>query len=267
MSKLLSKLLFLSEQDVDWTKFSTSTSDDNDAWNDPVTQALLAMGNDPEGRKVLDAHNQQKTQNYHDALKNNAQLLATTKNIHVNQLKELGKGEGGIAFSLDDKRVFKITTDVKEARVANGLHGKALKGIANIYDVWKFPNSNFYGLIIEKIIPFKSWPEDNLKDGILELTDVHNIKDIVDANGNNWKAAWQNITTSLAYALADQKQGIEQAFMILARIAKELMDNGIQGFSDIHTGNIGKRASTGEVVIFDIGFAQGGSEPPVLGAQ
>ena len=77
----------------------------------------------------------------------------------------------------------------------------------------------------------------------------------------DWNKIWQEIASS---PFADNsQQDLKQALDIFQRIVQSLGSVGITNFFDIHLGNLGKRAS-GEVVVFDVGFAHGGQEPSTL---
>ncbi len=74
------------------------------------------------------------------------------KGIDASKLKKLGVGTMGVAYDLGDK-VLKVTKDVREAKASAIVAGKNIPNVVQVYDIWKFPDVNWYGLIIEKLTP------------------------------------------------------------------------------------------------------------------
>jgi hypothetical protein len=259
---ILKEYIQLILKEFDWNQFSSSDTEDD---NDPVVQTLNKMQADPEGQKAIAAQKQQKDQSHQDILTVNKVALAQ-KGINIAALKRLGQGAGGIAYAIDDKRVLKVTEDQAEASVANSIKGKNLKGIINIFDAWKFPNSNFYGVVMEKVIPFDQWPNDQLKHDLEEIVDTFNLKQLLQKYHGDWEKIWKDMSSSPLFKMAGDPANLKKAFETIAIVGNNLKAAGIQNFFDLHLGNIGKNTA-GNVVVFDIGFAGGGSEPPVLGAN
>ena len=247
--------IFLGE-DFDWDSLSkpqTSQSHEDDA----VMNALRALENDPRGREALIAS---KDQAHGDVLTQNKMLLLR-KGIDISKLKKLGQGAGGIAYDIGNGKVFKVTEDSDEAKISTSLKGKSISGVAMVYDTWKFPTSRMYGIILEKVLPFERWPDDKLKSSIEEVVDTFHLKGMLQKHQGDWNKIWQEIASS---PFADNsQQDLKQALDIFQRIVQSLGSVGITNFFDIHLGNLGKRAS-GEVVVFDVGFAHGGQEPSTL---
>ena len=238
-------LLILEE--IDWNQFSsTQANDDSSA----VFRAIDAMSKDPEGRKILDTHKQKQAKNFEDIL-TNSKVFLQKKGINIVNLKRLGSGAGGIAYAINNEKVLKITTDHQEAMVASTLKNKKIKGVVSIFDIWKFPNSNFYGIIMEKLLPFEKWPNDEMKQSMEEIVDTFNIKNLFNKHHGNWDDIWADINSSPLFKMAGKPQDLKNAFQILITIESNLKTAGIQNFGDVHIDNLGKRTN-GEIVIFDI---------------
>lgn len=242
-------------EDFDWGQFSKPQAPGN-ADDDVVMNALHALENDPRGREaVVNA----KDKAHGDVLSQNKALLLK-KGIDVSKLKQLGQGAGGIAYRMGNGKVFKVTEDASEAKTSTTLKGKSVPGVAIIYDTWKFPTSRMYGIIVEEVVPFEKWQNDTLKSSIEEVVDTFLLKSKLKS-GQTWEQIWQEISSS-PFA-ENSQQDLKQALDVFQRIVQSLASVGITNFFDIHLGNLGKRA-TGEVVVFDVGFAQGGQEPSTL---
>lgn len=261
--KLLNKLIkLLLEADVDWTQFSSGGQEEDD----PVMNALNNLSSNPEAQQAVQQAAAQKQQQHQDILTQNQQALLQ-KGIDIHKLHKLGQGAGGIAYAIDNQRVLKVTGDASEAGSSSFLKGKNVKGIINIYDVWQFPNSNMYGIIMEKIVPFKDWASDPLKQDMEEIVDTFNLKKLIQKHHGDWNQIWQEIDKSELHMPNANKQTMKKALLMLANAVDGLKAVGIHNFFDVHLENLGKRMN-GEVVIFDIGFAHVKSGSiPVLGKQ
>lgn len=246
---------FLGE-DFDWGQFSKpqapSTADD-----DAVMNALQALENDPNGREAVRAA---KDKAHGDVLTQNRVLLMR-KGIDTSKLHKLGQGAGGIAYDMGNGKVFKVTEDANEAKVSTSLKGKSIPGVAAVYDTWKFPSGKMYGIILEKVFPFETWPNDILKSSIEEVVDTFHLKGMLQKHHGDWNAIWQEIAKSPF--VDNNQEDLKRALDIFQRIVQSLGSAGISNYFDIHLGNLGKRPS-GEVVVFDVGFAGGGQEPATL---
>ncbi len=252
---LLEWLSFLLGEDFDWEQFSKPQSSGAD--DDAIMNALRAIENNPEGREALRVS---KDQAHSDVLSQNKNLLLK-KGIDISKLEQLGQGAGGIAYDMGNGKVFKVTEDGNEAKVSTTLKGKNIPGIAIVYDVWKFPTSKMYGIILEKVLPFEKWPNDTFKSSVEEVVDTFHLKGMLQKYNGDWNKIWQEISASPF--LDNDKEQLKQALDVFQRIVQSLNSVGITNFFDVHLGNLGKRAN-GEVVMFDVGFAQGGQEPSTL---
>ena len=252
---LLEWFRFLLSEDFDWEQFSKPQSSGAD--DDAIMNALRAIESDPEGKQALKAS---KDQAHDNVLTQNKNLLLK-KGIDISKLQRLGQGAGGIAYDMGNGKVFKVTEDVNEAKVSTSLKGKNIPGIATVYDVWKFPTSKMYGIILEKVLPFEKWPNDAFKSSVEEVVDTFNLKGMLQKYQGDWNKIWQEISSSPF--LDNDKEHLKQALDVFQRMIQSLGTAGITNFFDVHLGNLGKRAN-GEVVMFDIGFAQGGQEPSTL---
>lgn len=188
---LLELFEFFLKEDFDWEQFSkpqTSQGTNDDA----VMSALQALEKDPSGRETLKTS---KNQAHGDILTQNKMLLMK-KGIDISKLQELGRGAGGIAYDLGNGKVFKVTEDVNEVKVSTSLKNKQIAGVAAVYDTWKFPTSRMYGIILEKVLPFEKWPNDQLKSSVEEIVDTFNLKGMLQKHQGNWNKIWQEIAAS-----------------------------------------------------------------------
>lgn len=94
-------------------------------------------------------------------LKRNEQKLLALKHVVVDSLKELGKGEAGVAFQIDGNRVLKVTTDLEEAQASIRVMGKNKQNVVKIFDVFHFPETQVFGIIEELLTPLSS---DEIKE-------------------------------------------------------------------------------------------------------
>lgn len=240
---------------------SNSNSSDDD--NDPVLRAINNALKDPEGKAAIVSHQKQKNLSIDNVLQTFSKQLLALKKIDITKIHKIGSGAGGIAFELENNNVLKITHDADEARTSNLLKNKKIPGIIFIKDVWQFPNQNLYGIIMEKIIPFKQWPNDTMKNSIEEIVDSFNIKDLLQKHGSDSNKIWKEISTSPLFKLAGNPEDLQRAFLLIFEILNTLKKVGISSFFDLHLDNLGKR-NNGEIVLFDLGFSEGGTEPPLL---
>lgn len=212
------------------------------------------------------------------------------KGINIANLKVLGVGTMGVAYDLGDK-VLKVTKDAREAKTSNVVKGKTVPNIVQVYDIWQFPNTNWFGLIIEKLTPLSKEEEKQLTDGV-----INTMFPVLLANAkDDWNVAMQQLAqqsmrgaVKQAYEKfpdAEQGQGIKdprvQQFIkpiVQKKIAdfdkltkeynmrglfKSLKSLGVQ-YYDFHGGNYGRRAD-GTLVLFDLGRSiSQGAMPPTL---
>ena len=250
-SSKLSRLLFEDDEDMD-----------------AMLNAIMTASQHPEAREAVRAQQQKKTQGLMGVLQDSAvQKALLKKGIDTTKLKKLGQGTQGIAFDIPGSgRVLKVTEDAHEASASNTLVGKSLKHVANVFGVWKFPNTNYYGIVLEKVVPFEQWSNDSLKDAIEEVVDVGGLKSVLMKTRGNWNQTRQEILQSETLSIGKTQQemrAIEQAFDLLFQAHSEIEQAGLD-FFDYNLGNLGKRIKDGSVVVFDIGYSKGGSTPPTL---
>jgi hypothetical protein len=256
--RLLYSWLF---EDFDWEQFSKPSS----AESDPVLDTITKNADNPEFKKAIEDHQKTKTDLLHQTLENNKKLLLK-KHINVSKLQRLGQGTRGIAFGIDEHKVLKITDDNQEAASSNTLKGKSLKRVAQIYDVWQFPNTKLYGIILERVIPFEQITNTQLTEPLEGIVDIAGLKNLLNKTQGNWDSVYNSLFGSQSLFLSKSKEEIvllQQAFSYLREADQELKQSGLQ-FFDYNLGNIGMRQGTNQVVIFDIGYSIGGTPPGLL---
>lgn len=223
------------------------------------------------------------------------------KGINVDQLKQLGVGTMGVAYDLGD-RVLKVTKDKKEAQASAIVAGKNIPNIVQVYDIWKFPGVNWYGLIIEKLTPVSKEEEEKLKQVVLVNTASpkygNGFPQMLHVSGDDWNAAMKLLAQEMtqkaqkqAYAKfpdADPAKGGKgmqdprvtdfvrteasktiQGFDLLTKeykmrqLFKSLKSLGVR-YYDFHGGNYGRRPD-GTLVLFDLGRSiSQGAQPQEL---
>lgn len=267
--KLYNFILKFLREEFNWDQFSRSSSpeESDDPLHAAIQHGLTKAAEDPEGRAVLQQKREEKKDSFKDILEVNKGLLAKEKKINVDSLKLLGSGAGGTAYDIGNGLVLKVTKDSSEAQSSNLIKGKKIPGIIHIQDVWQFPNSSFYGLIMEKIIPFKSWPEDEEKDYLDKIVDNLDLKSKLMKYKDNTGEIWKAILAEPTFSVSGNPEKLSEAFQLLTNIIQQVKSAGINNFFDLHLENLGKRVSNGEVVVFDLGFSDGGTEPSVLGSS
>lgn len=203
------------------------------------------------------------------------------KGINVATLKQLGVGTMGVAYDVGGK-VLKVTKDAREAKASAIVAGKNLPNIVKVYDIWKFPGVEWYGLIIEKLTPLSKEEEKQLTQAVIDTK----FPVILHQSGDDWNKAMQELArqtmrtaTKQAYVQfpeADPAKGgagirderVKQFVSNMAnktvadfnkltkdynmlQLFKSLKQLGIQ-YYDFHGGNYGRRAD-GTLVLFDLG--------------
>jgi hypothetical protein len=211
-------------------------------------------------------------------LQSNADKLLK-KGIHVDQLKQLGVGTMGVAYDMGGDKVLKVTKDPKEAKASSLVVGKNLPNIVKVYDIWQFPNVQWYGLIIEKLTPLSKEEEQALTSTVINTK----FPVLLYQANDDWNEAMKLLAKQTmdgvvqqAYKQfpdAQQGQGIRdprvQEFIRpvvqkkitdfdtltkqykMRELFKSLKTLGIR-FFDFHGGNYGRR-SDGTLVLFDLG--------------
>lgn len=203
------------------------------------------------------------------------------KGINVATLKQLGVGTMGVAYDVGGK-VLKVTKDAREAKASAIVAGKNLPNIVKVYDIWKFPGVEWYGLIIEKLTPLSKEEEKQLTQAVIDTK----FPVLLHQSGDDWNKAMQELArqtmrtaTKQAYVQfpeADPAKGgagirderVKQFVSNMAnktvadfnkltkdynmlQLFKSLKQLGIQ-YYDFHGGNYGRRAD-GTLVLFDLG--------------
>ncbi len=177
---------------------------------------------------------------------------------------ELGRGSNGIAFDIGDSRVLKVTADPSEAKSSFKIEGRANRHIARIHQVFKFPGTEIYGIVQERLQPLDDMEKVDV-DWSMHVIDRILGKDL----GVFWRG-WEAVKDEVSKRPDDRFDDEERAdaFRTLERyqlpeMMDEVMRRGI-GFHDYHSGNIMKRGS--DYVIADLGVskAHDALDPPVL---
>lgn len=213
------------------------------------------------------------------------------KGINVSNLKKLGSGTKGVAFDMGD-RVLKVTKDRREAQTSGYIIGKQLPNVVNIFDVFKFPGIDWYGVILEKLNPLPKEAADKLTNAVTQTKFPYYLS---KAPNDNWNEAMKLMAKSLmseftgqAYKEipdADPKNGgqgvndpriknyLQSEIMTTVNnfnkltqeykmrpLFKTLKSLGIT-FYDFHGGNYGLR-DDGTLVLFDLGLSKSPGQVP-----
>lgn len=203
------------------------------------------------------------------------------KGINVKSLKKLGVGTMGVAYDMGD-RVLKITKDAREAKASSIVAGKTIPNIVQVYDIWKFPGVDWYGLIIEKLTPLSKEEENQLTQAVINTK----FPMLLHQAGDDWNKAMQMLAQQSMQGLVQQaytqfpnanpstggqglndpqvqqfvRAGATKTIQDFNRITKDykmrslfksLKSLGVQ-YYDFHGGNYGRRAD-GTLVLFDLG--------------
>lgn len=223
-------------------------------------------------------------------LKMYAKQLAEKKGVNIDNLQQLGVGTQGVAYSMGDK-VLKITGDVREAKAAGVLAGQELPNVIKFYDAWQFPNTEFFGVVMEQITPLSDQEKKELNTSIIELGPKS--KEEAEAAGINPKLvgvgfpglilsandSFREAQKLLAKILAKRYYDKPDAEKLKAATSEQFkklitdykMQNlfgslkklGIQ-YYDFHAGNYGRRQD-GTLVLLDLGNGKvKGGTPPML---
>lgn len=223
-------------------------------------------------------------------LTTNAQKLASSRwKVTLDKLRPLGSGQEGVAYSMGNGRVLKVTTDEKEAVTSYALVGKGdTKHVVHVYDVFRFDpapgiTQPVYGVVAEELAPL---PHDEIRE-VDELTDELEAQLGEQAFLNLlWEGDWDALLETLRASLeADtgKEAGLPQTDPRVSRksekrlrryvsffekyqipeMMRELHGLGVK-FADYHGGNLMKRGPT--YVINDLGRSESPSKkrPPTL---
>lgn len=189
--------------------------------------------------------------------------------------KELGRGAKGVASEATwngKTGVLKLTEDVSEAKSSNHIKGKKLKHVVHIYEVFRIPDTDVFGIFQERLQPISD------KEGG-ELNRVMDVISYARAGNEMFKGNTEGIIKKVAKLFGMQKIGNElnhlnyigidmDEFVDLYQkfdmdgMFKELASQGIE-FADYHPGNMMKRGS--DYVVIDLGMSRSpGAEPKAL---
>jgi hypothetical protein len=196
----------------------------------------------------------------------------------VMPVSALGDGQNGIAFKLREPgKVLKVTADKTEAVASFKIMGRRLKHVCNIVDVFRFPDSDVFGIVQEQLQPLSQQEKSEIHramaivDRALPQTNSGMSGSKTQVDTRKYHNGWASFVKEVL-AGADDRYGPEDLQDQLAVLKKydidkmmdELYQRGI-GFHDYHAGNIMKRGS-GTYVIADLGvsYVPDGVEPPVM---
>jgi len=215
------------------------------------------------------------------------------KGINIRSLKKLGIGTMGVAFDMGDK-VLKITQDVREAKASSLVAGKNIPNIIQVYDIWKFPGVEWYGLVLEKLQPLSPKEEKEVTDAVLNS----GFSMILYKANDDWNAAMKELAKRAMnnfYSAAfgqypdaiRSRGGQGTSDPRVQQFVQQNVNNTIQNFDkltkeykmrslfkslkalgiryyDFHGGNYGRRAD-GTLVLFDLGRSfSSGANPAEL---
>jgi hypothetical protein len=215
------------------------------------------------------------------------------KGINVDSLKQVGVGTQGVAYDMGDK-ILKVTKDAREAKTSSVVAGKNLPNIIQIFDIWKFPGVDWFGLILEKVEPLSQQEADALSAAVTNTK----FPLYLHQAGDDWNKAMQMLAQQSMQGLVKQaytqfpnanpqaggagmqdpqvqqfvRAGAQKAIQDFDSLTKQykmrslfksLKSLGIQ-YYDFHGGNYGKRPD-GTIVLFDLGLSRSpGALPPEL---
>lgn len=179
---------------------------------------------------------------------------------------EAWTGTNGTAFDLGNGKVLKITRDQKEAATSAVLIGKELTNVVRIYAVWRFKDTNFYGILQEKLEPLPDADGKAFNDALIatrlpvwihksgydferakEMTKHHilsQVKEKFKDNANSPEAQ------KFAHSINDKWNMLVKRFN-MREMFNTLKQLGID-FADFHAGNLMRR-SDGTLVLIDLG--------------
>jgi hypothetical protein len=175
---------------------------------------------------------------------------------------KLGTGTMGAAFDAGSGKVLKVTIDSKEANAAAILIGKKLNHVYNVYEVFQFDSTGYYGILQEKLKP--------VSDPLL--------KKYFDVNNNEWldqveyyvngeisrEEAIKRVRLDVSKSFGGpDKFKLNQIMDVVQQVFNgldELDSSGIL-YYDAHIGNIMMRGS--RYVIVDVGRSRSMNAPPI----
>lgn len=175
-------------------------------------------------------------------------------------------GTNGTAFDLGNGKIFKITRDQKEAAASAVLVGKELTNVVRIYAVWRFKDTDFYGILQEKLEPISEAESKEYDDAIIATHlpvwihksgyDFEKAKDLTKQyilsqvkknfkdSPNSPEAQKFAHSINAKWNLLVKKYNMREMFNTLKQL-------GIN-FVDFHAGNMMRRPD-GTLVLIDLG--------------
>jgi hypothetical protein len=207
----------------------------------------------------------------------------------------------GIAFDMGNGKVLKVTSDEREAKTSFKLKGKQNQFIAPFDDVFKFKESEIYGIIQPKMEPLSDQEKREFDDliAMVEGAENHGSQALTGPPGHREggtgddktafdilsTGTWEELVKKMGDSFADEaladgagpanirKVVMQklQRFTLAAKKYKlpemmaELRSAGIE-FGDYHGGNLMKL--DGRYVVNDLGLSKtnGAIDPPQLEA-
>ena len=185
-------------------------------------------------------------------------ILKSLKYKPVDKYYELGSGSMGKAYSIDNNKVLKLTTDKSEAKGSNKLIGKKLKYMVNYYNVIKLTSNkidlppNLYVIIMDYVETDFLYFQQMFDDfsSVLSKELGANFMDQMkkDIKHKNDKALeyYKNIIDN--HSNEDEGDNAMELYTFMIDLYTELNKYNLD-FTDLHEGNMGIR--NGEWVAFD----------------
>lgn len=264
VDKMMDEILSHGIRFFDYTKDNIMRRGTQFVINDLGISETSAAGEPP----VLESTKKVEPVDMTDVLLANKELLI--KN-NLRPIKTLGFGSRGEAFKLRDGGVLKVSSDKDEALASMKIMGKDIPGVVRVERVFKFPNSQVYGIVQEELLPLSSQ----------EKAVLHSANKLVerlfDNNMDAYRWGWKqfiNITDSKlrqSGLTSKDKEFIDiiKAVKVYKSFGLDKMMDGLYSsgviFHDYHKGNIMKRRD-GSYVVIDLGAShvEGVNEPDVL---
>lgn len=175
-------------------------------------------------------------------------------------------GTNGTAFDLGNGKVLKVTRDQKEAATSAVLVGKELANVVRIYAVWRFKDTDFYGILQEKLEPLPDAEGKAFNDALIatrlpvwihksgydfekakEMTKQHILSQVKEKFKDNVNSPEAQ---KFAHAINDKWNMLVKKFS-MRDMFNTLKQLGID-FADFHAGNLMRRAD-GTLALIDLG--------------
>jgi serine/threonine protein kinase len=184
--------------------------------------------------------------------------------------KVLGTGTRGTAFLVGDK-VFKITNDAKEAQAASVIQGKNEKSLVNVYSVVHFADTEYYGILQEKLDPLpddigKEYNQALIKTAVpvwiaKSNGDWNKVKEMTkDHIRNKIKEKFGKDAEVSSPEVREFVKSVNESWNLLVNtyfirdMFNTLQKYGIR-FHDFHAGNLMIRGD-GQLVLIDLGMSK-----------